>query len=173
MRAFARTAAIALILAASTAAPALAAPILKFHAVLGGKAEPDNTGSDATGEATISVDTDRHLVSVDMTVHGITTDKLWKKLVAAPIGPVHFHEYKPDGSSVLALPLPYGATYTPTADGFHIVSKDYDYAAGAKLLNSTLSFDDFVAAIQGGKVVLNVHTEAFNPGEIGGLVVAG
>jgi hypothetical protein len=74
---------------------------------------------------------------------------------------------------VLALPLPYGATYTATADGFHVVMKDYDYAAGAKLLNSTLSFDDFVAAMKDGKVVLNVHTDKFNPGEIGGVVTVG
>ncbi len=159
-------------LAAAAPLPA-AAEVLKFHATLGGKAAPDNTGSDATGEATVSVDTASKSVSVDLTVHGITIDGLWDKLVAAPIGPVHFHEYKADGSSVLALPLPYGATYTATADGFHVAMTDYDYAAGAKLLNSTLSFDDFLAAMKDGKVVLNVHTDKFNPGEIGGVVVVG
>ena len=148
------------------------AEIIRFHAVLAGKAEPDNTGSDATAEAKVRVDTVRRLVSVKMAVHGITTDQLWKKLVAAPIGPVHFHEYKDDGSVVLALPLPYGATYHATSDGFRIVSRDYDYAAGAKLLESTLSFEDFVAAMKAGKVILNVHTDKFNPGEIGGKVVA-
>jgi hypothetical protein len=149
-----------------------AAETLRFHAVLTGKAEPDNTGSDATAEAKVRVDTVRKRVSVRMKVHGIAPDQLWKKLVAAPIGPVHFHQYKEDGSVVLALPLPYGATYRATRDGFRIVSRDYDYAAGAELLNSTLRFDDFVAALQAGKVILNVHTERFNPGEIGGTVVA-
>ena len=49
--------------------------------------------------------------------------------------------------------------------------KDYDYVAGAKLLNSTLSFDDFVAGMKSGLIVLNIHTDKFNPGEISGLVV--
>ena len=148
-----------------------AAATLRFHATLSGKAEPDNTGSDATAEAKVKVDTVRKLVSVRMAVHGITPDQLWKKLVASPIGPVHFHQYKDDGTVVLALPLPYGATYHATKDGFRIVSRDYDYAAGAQLLNSALSFEDFVAAMQAGKVILNVHTDRFNPGEIGGRVV--
>lgn len=163
--------AIAALGAMTLAAPSPAnAEILHFHAALTGKSEPDNTGSSATAEAKVSVDTVRRLVSVKMAVHGITTDQLWKKLVATPIGPVHFHEYKDDGSVVLALPLPYGATYRATRDGFRIVSRDYDYAAGAKLLGSTLSFEDFVAAMRAGKVILNVHSEKFNPGEIGGKV---
>jgi len=157
-------------LVAATLASSSPAEILHFHAALTGKAEPDNTGSDATAEAKVRVDTVHGRVSVRMAVHGITTDQLWKKLVAAPIGPVHFHEYKDDGSVVLALPLPYGATYHATRDGFRIVSRDYDYAAGAKLLASALSFDDFVAAMKAGKVILNVHTDKFNPGEIGGKV---
>jgi len=160
----------AMMLAATSPA---SAKVLRFQAALTGKAEPDNTGSDATADARVRVDTVRGLVSVTMVVHGITTDQLWKKLVAAPIGPVHFHEYQADGNSILALPLPYGSTYTPTRDGFRIVSRNYDYAAGAKLLDSTLSFADFVAAMQAGKVVLNIHTDTFNPGEIGGKVMPG
>ena len=49
--------------------------------------------------------------------------------------------------------------------------KDYDYVAGAALLKSTLSFDDFVAGMKGGLIVLNIHTDKYNPGEISGLVV--
>jgi len=158
-------------LAAFASPSPVSAEILHFRATLAGKAEPDNTGSDATAEAKVRVDTVRRLVSVKMAVHGIAIDQLWKKLVAAPIGPVHFHEYKDDGSVVLALPLPYGATYHAARDGFRIVSRDYDYAAGAKLLGSTLSFEDFVVAMKAGKVILNVHTDKFNPGEIGGKVV--
>jgi hypothetical protein len=166
-----RLATFSIVLGALTAAVPAGAAVLRFQAALTGKAEPDKTGSDATAKARIRVDTTRGLVSVRMVVHGITTDQLWKKLVAAPIGPVHFHEYKEDGDSVLALPLPYGATYRPTRDGFRVVSRDYDYAAGARLLQSTLRFEDFVAALQAGRIVLNVHTERFNPGEIGGTVV--
>jgi hypothetical protein len=73
---------------------------------------------------------------------------------------------------VLVLPLPYGANYHATAHGLRVRMKDYDYTTGAKLLNSDLSFDAFVAAMQSGLVILNVHTEKFNPGEISGAVKA-
>jgi len=49
--------------------------------------------------------------------------------------------------------------------------KNYDYVAGVTLVKSTLSFDDFVAGMKSGLIVLNVHTDQFNPGEISGLVV--
>jgi hypothetical protein len=48
--------------------------------------------------------------------------------------------------------------------------KDYDYRAGAKLVGSTLTFDEFVAAMRSGLVILNVHTDKHNPGEISGRV---
>lgn len=160
------------------AAVALSAPaqakVLKFHAVLDGKYGSEPTGSPATGRATVRVDTISHRVSVDLAVSGISVDQLWDKLVAAPIGPIHFHKYATSagGDSVLALPLPFGPDYHATANGMRVTMKDYDYVAGAKLLNSTLSFEDFVAGMKGGLIVLNVHTDKFNPGEISGLVVA-
>ena len=156
------------------AAPA-AAETLTFKATLDGKYGDEPTGSAATGKAKIKVDTERRLVSVDMTVHGITADGLWDKLVAGPIGPVHFHKYATPagGDAVLVLPVPYGANYQPTKDGLRITMKDYDYAAGAALLKSTLTFDAFVAAMRSGLVILNVHTDKFNPGEISGKVKEG
>jgi hypothetical protein len=162
--------------AALAAAPAPAlAEILKFHATLDGRYGDAPTGSAATGKARIRVDTDRRLVSVDLDVEGIAPAALWKKLVAAPIGPIHFHKYASaaGGDSVLVLPLPYGPDYRATRRGLHVAMKDYDYAAGARLLKSTLGFDDFVAAMRSGLVILNVHTEAHNPGEISGKVVEG
>ena len=171
-----RAAFIAAAIAAATAMPAPAqAEILKFHAVLDGKYGPQPTGSLATARAAVRVDTVARRVSVDLDVAGITVDQLWDKLVTVPIGPVHFHKYATaaGGDSVLALPLPYGADYRATPGGFRVTMKDYDYVAGAKLLNSTLSFDDFVAGMKTGLIILNVHTDTFNPGEIGGLVVAG
>jgi hypothetical protein len=153
------------------AAPAHAR-ILKFHAALDGKYGDAPTGSAATGKACITVDTDRRRVSVDLDVVGIAPGALWKKLVAAPIGPIHFHKYATaaGGASVLALPLPYGADYRATRRGLHVTMKDYDYAAGAALLKSTLGFEEFVAAMKSGLIILNVHTEAHNPGEISGRV---
>jgi len=163
----------ALIGTALAAAPA-EARVMTFHAALDGKTGPDATGSDATGTARIRVDTDRRRVSVDMTVEGITIPQLWAKLVAKPIGPIHFHKYASadaGSASVLVLPLPYGPNYHPTPHGIHVRMANYDYAAGAKLLNSTLSFEDFVAAMKSGLVILNVHTDKFNPGEISGKVI--
>jgi hypothetical protein len=162
-----------LALAAGAAPPPASAKILKFHAALDGRYGTDPTGSAATGRAAVRVDTVTRRVSVDLKVAGITVDQLWDKLVAAPIGPIHFHKYATaaGGDSVLALPLPYGANYHSTPAGLRVTMKDYDYVTGAALLKSTLSFDDFVAGMQSGLIVLNVHTDKFNPGEISGLVV--
>ena len=149
------------------------AKILKFNATLDGNYGPEPTHSSATGHAEVRVNTVTHRVSVDLDVTGIAVEDLWDKLVAAPIGPIHFHKYAtPDGGdSVLALPLPFGPNYHSTKRGLHVTMKDYDYVAGAALLKSDLSFDDFVAGLEYGLIVLNIHTDKFNPGEISGLVV--
>ncbi len=159
---------------AAVAAPLPAsAKTLKFHAVLDGNYGSEPTHSPATGKATVRVDTRTKRVSVELDVTGITVDQLWDTLVAAPVGPIHFHKYATaaGGDSVLALPLPFGLGYRPTPSGMHVTMKDYDYVAGAALLKSTLSFDDFVAGMQSGLIVLNIHTDQHNPGEISGLVV--
>lgn len=172
----ARTAVMAALIALTTslgAAPAARAEVLTFLATLDGKSGPEATGSAATGSARIKVDTVSRRVSIDMTVKGITTDALWDKLVAAPIGPVHFHKYASaaGGDSVLVLPLPYGADYQATRTGMRVRMKGFDYGPRAELMRPALPFEDFVAALRSGLVVLNVHTDAFNPGEIGGPVL--
>ncbi|MDH7975270.1 CHRD domain-containing protein [Sphingomonas sp. AR_OL41] len=149
---------------------------LRFRATLAGTAAPTATGSPATGRATIRVDTATQRVSVDLTITGLGVDALWDRLVKGPIGPIHFHEYvaragQPD-DVVLVLPLPYGPTYRPTRHGFRVRMKDYDYAAGAKLLGSTATFAHFVTALRDGHVILNVHTDRFTDGEISGTVAA-
>jgi hypothetical protein len=161
---------LAFIVAAVATPQAAGAEVLKFHAMLDGKYGSEPTGSPATGHANVRVDTVTHRVSVDLHVAGITVDQLWAKLVARPIGPIHFHNYT-GGGSALALPLPYGAAYHPKRDGIHVVMKDFDYAADAALVNSKLDFDAFVAGMKSGVIILNVHTNKFNPGEISGLVV--
>ena len=170
-----------LALLAPLALTALAAPapaqaeVLKFHAKLDGKYGAEPSGSAATGKATILVDTKTRRVSVDLGVDGITIDHLWDQLVKAPVGPVHFHKYATaaGGPAVLALPVPFGPDYHPLPGGLHIGMRDYDYVAGAALLKSTLSFEEFVAGMKGGLIILNIHTDKFNPGEISGVVVAG
>ena len=170
---FARfTVAIAAAIAIAAPQPA-SAKMLKFHALLDGHYGSEPSGSAATGRATVRVDTKAHRVSVELDVTGIAVDNLWDKLVAAPVGPIHFHKYASisGGDSELALPLPFGLGYRPTPSGMHVSMKDYDYDTGAGLLNSTLTFDDFVAAMDEGLIVLNIHTDKFNAGEISGLVV--
>ena len=46
------------------------------------------------------------------------------------------------------------------------------YAEGAKLVNSKASFDEFVAALSGGRIVVNIHTNSKTDGEISGDVVS-
>ncbi len=65
------------------------------------------------------------------------------------------------------------ADYRATPNGLHVAMKDYDYATGSAILNSSLSFDEFVNGMRAGLIVLNVHTDKFNPGEISGVVVPG
>ena len=167
--------AILLAIAAVGSATPAQAKILTFNVALDGKYGSDPTGSAATGKAQIKVDTERRTISLDLAVEGITPDALWDRLVAAPIGPVHLHKYATaaGGDSVLVVPFPYGPDYKAVGSGMRVITKPYDYAAGAALLKSTLSFEDFVAAIRGGLIVLNVHTDAFNPGEISGRVGGG
>lgn len=164
---------LAIVLAATTAGAQ--AEVLKFHAALDGKYGPEPTGSAATGDAIIHVDTVTQRVSIDLAVDGITIDGLWDTLVEAPVGPIHFHKYATaaGGDSVLALPLPFGTNYRATSHGLHVGMQNYHYTAGSTLVKSTLSFEDFVAGMKNGLIVLNVHTDKFNPGEISGIVVAG
>ena len=162
------------IAAVVSAAPAQA-KTLTFNVALDGKYGSAPTGSSATGKALIRVDTERRTISLDLTVDGIAPDALWDKLVAAPIGPVHLHKYATaaGGDSVLVVPFPFGPDYKATRTGMSLTAKGRDYAAGAALLKSGLSFEDFVVAMQGGLIVLNIHTDAFNPGEISGRVGGG
>lgn len=151
------------------------AETLTFHAALDGNYGSEPSGSAATGRAEIKVDTDRRTISMDLAVNGITPDALWDKLVAAPIGPIHLHKYATaaGGDSVLVVPFPYGPNYKAVKNGMRVTTSPYDYAAGAALLKSALTFDEFVEAMRGGLIVLNIHTDAFNPGEISGRVGGG
>ncbi|MGA0601643.1 CHRD domain-containing protein [Caulobacter sp. KR2-114] len=153
-----------------------AARQLAFTATLDGQHAPTDTGSDATGQARIVVDTDTRTVDLTLDVQGIAIDELWSRLAASPMGPIHLHRYgshdRSEAASVaLVLPVPMGPAYSPTPHGFHVAMQAYPYAAGAALLKSGVSFDDFLASMQGGQVVLNIHTNAEHDGEISGEVV--
>lgn len=158
----------AIAIAAALFATPAAATELNYTATLDGVTAPTNTGSVATGTARVSVDTDAQTVSVSMTITGITVDDLWDHVIHAGMGPVHLHLYAADGDISLLVPFPYGATYAATPDGFTLSVEDYSYATGAALLQSDMSFDTFVATLGGEFVYLNIHTDAFQDGEISG-----
>jgi hypothetical protein len=160
------------VIAIAAASPA-AAKTLTFRASLSGIAPPTTTGSPARGKAVIRVDTSSKRVSVDLDVTGITLDQLADGLVAKPIGPIHFHVYRTADDVELILPLPYGPDYRATKTGFRVTMRGYDYAAGAKLINSGASLDEFVNGLRGQRIVLNVHTDKFPNGEISGTVMPG
>jgi CHRD domain len=157
------------------AAGTIHAKTLAFRAALNGKTVPTNTSSSASGIANVRVDLARRTVSVDLTVDGISLDGLWDRLVTAPIGPIHFHKYGSRDHSgddvVLVLPLPYGPAYRSTSKGFRVKLSNFSYDTGAALVESNASFDSFVAALQSGTVVLNIHTDKFQNGEISGTIV--
>ena len=44
-------------------------------------------------------------------------------------------------------------------------------ATGAAVLKSNVGFDKFIADLDSGDVVLNIHTETFPDGEISGVMV--
>lgn len=162
----------ALIATVAISSPAVA-KTLTFKANLVGTAVPTVTGSPATGKAVIKVDTKTQKVSLELDISGITLDQLADAMVAKPIGPVHFHQYRSADDVEAVLPVPYGATYRATKTGFHVSMRNYDYAIGAKLLESNATFDDFVNAMTGGRIILNVHTDKFPDGEISGKTLAG
>jgi len=162
-----------LLLAALAMEPA-AAKELAFTARLSGDQAPTLKDSTATGQARLIVDTERQTVDLTLDVAGLTTDQLWDRLVAAPVGPIHLHLYGHDhggaASASLALPVPYGPSYSATAGGFRVVVKGYPYAAGATLVKSTVPFDAFVTSLRQGAIVLNIHTDRATDGEISGTM---
>lgn len=166
---------IPLIVLTAVTAIAIATPAAarteSFRAALDGTAIPTSTGSPAHGRVTVKVDIKSQRVSVELDVQGITLDQLNDALVAKPIGPVHFHQYRTADDVEAVLPVPYGANYRATKNGFHVSMRNYAYAEGAKLLNDQDTFEEFVDALNAGKIVINVHTDKFPDGEISGKVM--
>ncbi len=158
------------------AATPVSAKELAFTADLRGDAPSSMTGSKATAHAKILVHTDTQTVDVLLNVDGLKIDELWTKLRNSPKGPIHLHIYgshdhSGNAGAALIFPLPYGPNYVATARGFSVDLKGAPYAAGAKLVDSDASFDDFVSSLQNGRLVLNIHTNANPAGEISGDVI--
>jgi CHRD domain len=167
---------LALITSAALSASPVNAKITEYRADLNGQSPTISTGSSARANARISVDTAKKTVAIRLNVTGLSVDSLWDKLVKAPIGPIHLHQYANGnladaGSSELAFPLPYGPSYKATSTGFRVRTGMLDYAKAVAPLGQSISFEAFIAALEKGTVVLNIHTDAFNGGEVNGLVV--
>ena len=131
---------------------------------------PAPTGSSAIGEAILTLDTVAETLAVDLTVTGISVDGLWETLVAAPVGPIHLHNAPVGVNGPIAVPFPFGGTYSDTAAGFDLNVPTTSYSTLASIAGSPLSFSQFLAELDAGNIYFNVHTDAFNGGEIRGLV---
>jgi len=159
----------AMLAAFAIAAPARAAELV-YTATLSGHTEPTNTDSPATGTATIRVNTETHAIDAEITITNLKMDKLSMHLAHSAMGPMHLHRYAANGDVTLILPFPMGETYAATANGFTVTEHGYAYADGAAIVNSGLSFDQFIAAMASDPIFLNIHTDAFPEGEISGRV---
>ncbi|MFM9862953.1 MAG: CHRD domain-containing protein [Micropepsaceae bacterium] len=149
--------------------PAMSAGVV-FTASLRGDKDPTNTGSKATGEAKIVVDTTTQTVDVDLKVVGIKVTDFWAQVHHAPVGPIHLHHYAANGDVTLVMPFPAGPSYQPADGGFTVTVRDYPFAKGATIVKTPLTFEQFMGALKAGIVVLNIHTAKFNDGEISGTV---
>lgn len=148
------------------------AEVLNFSAELNGRQAPTETGSPATGEGRITVDTENQSVDVFLRVEGISLDGLWDHVIHSGMGPVHLHLYAANGEISLLVPFVYGPAYTQEGEAsFTLMLEGYSYADGAELLGSTMTFEQFVATLRSDFVYLNVHTDAFHDGEISGRLV--
>lgn len=144
---------------------------LRYSADLVGNQYPANTGSVATGQASITVDTAAQTIDAIVTITGITTEQLAHHLAHSRMGPMHLHRYQGDDVTLI-MPFPMGATYAETANGFTVTIVDYPYADAAQAVRSELTFEQFVAALGADPIYLNVHTQALGDGEIAGRVTA-
>lgn len=154
--------------AAFWAAPAAAAT-LHYIATLSGTQYPTETGSTATGAATLDIDTEAQTIAARIEINGLRTDALSHHLAHSRMGPMHLHRYQGDDVTLI-LPFPFNETYAETVDGFTVTVTAYPYADGADRTGSHLSFEQFLAALTSDPIYLNVHTNAFGDGEISGRV---
>ena len=160
------------ILAASTALIGTAhAAELRYSATLSGSQYPTETGSAATGQATLAVDTETQTIDATITITGISFDQLAHHLAHSRMGPMHLHRYQGDDVTLI-VPFPFGATYAETPTGFTVTVVDYPYAEAAQAVRSDLTFEQFIAALSADPIYLNVHTNAFGDGEIAGQVTS-
>ncbi|MBL8536643.1 MAG: CHRD domain-containing protein [Hyphomonadaceae bacterium] len=143
---------------------------LRYMASLSGDQYPTETGSAATGTATLVVDPATQTIDAVIRIDGIRFEQLAHHLAHSAVGPMHLHRYQGDDVSLI-LPFPLNASYAETATGFTVTMNDVPYQDAAAIVHSELSFEQFVGALSTDPIYLNIHTNAFGDGEISGRVI--
>lgn len=159
-------------LALSMTIPAQAA-VLEYESFLDSRQSTTGSDSRAIGAATLSVDTVTERLTFMLTVTRITLDDLWDTLVAAPVGPIHLHNAPAGQTGPVVVPFAFDMqTYSGNDTGFLLEMEDFGYSDAASLSGTGLSFSDFVAQLDAGNFYINVHTDAWNAGEIRGQLAS-
>ncbi|MEL6522096.1 MAG: CHRD domain-containing protein [Pseudomonadota bacterium] len=161
-----------IILAALLVVPVSAeAAVFSFTSTLSGDQEVPPVSTDASGTAKLTVDDEAETLDFSLQIIGFGTDDLFDALVAAPVGPVHLHNAPAGSNGPIVVPFAFDpSTYVDTTEGFDLSVTDYAFADAAALAGSDLSFDAFLAGLLGSEFYINVHTDAFNSGELRGQV---
>lgn len=155
------------------ALPASAAHLRYFTSSLDGAQQVPPNMSASTGGARLTVDTTAEALSFSLGVNGISLDNLWDDLVASPVGPIHLHNNTLGNNGPVIVPFAFNMDdYTATTSGFNLSVTDFSYADAIATSGSSLSFDDFLTALNDDAIYINVHTDTFNGGEIRGQVAA-
>lgn len=150
------------------------AETLTFTGNLDGAQEVPNPGSSfATGVGTLSVDVMAQTLNFELLVDSINTFQLNDNLVAAPVGPVHLHNAAAGSNGPIVVPFAFNnVDYQNTSVGFSLNVTNFAYSDAVALSGSSLSFNDFVAALNSGLFYINVHSDDFPGGAIRGQLAA-
>lgn len=147
----------------------LAAATYSFTSILSGDQEVPPVSTTSSGSAALSVDSTTQTLSFNLNVVGISLDGLFDALVAAPVGPVHLHNAAAGSNGPIVVPFAFDpATYQDTSDGFSLAVTDFAYSDAVAISGSAVSFADFVAGLRAEDYYINVHSDAFNSGELRG-----
>jgi hypothetical protein len=149
-----KRAAVLLAVAALTAAPLTVLAAEPFSAALTPEAEvPAVTGTDASGDASVTISDDGTEVSYEVSYEDLT----------GPAQAAHIHFGSASDAGPVLLPLEVGDS------PFSGTITEADFAA---VENGPQTFDEALDAIRDGMTYINVHTEANPGGEIRGQLEA-
>lgn len=160
--------AIAAIAVSALSAVSARAAVIEFTASPDGSQEVPPVITDATGEASIFVDTNLETIDFVLSVVGLSLDDLID--VGPGLGPVHFHNAPAGANGPIVIPFPFGGSFSDTTDGFQVNVSGLSFTDAVAMSGSMLTFEQFVAAMLAGDFYVNVHTDDFNGGEIRGQI---